>query len=154
MIFPDEDEIRIQKAGNNDLNEIGCLEKVSFEGDAFSKRQFWYLLNKANGVFVLAKQGSKTLGYLILLSRKNSRQIRIYSIAVATEARGVGIGKKLLDYTEKEARKTGKSRITLEVSERNKSAIQLYKKFGYQKKGEKTNYYADGSNAHIMIKEI
>ncbi|MGM0408756.1 MAG: ribosomal protein S18-alanine N-acetyltransferase [Bacteroidota bacterium] len=146
--------VKIEKAHPGDLNEIMELENQCFLSDAFSRHQFYYFIHKSKSEFVVVRNHNKIIAYLIIQSRKNSRKYRIYSLAIAPEARGQGIGKKLLEYAEQLAKKNHIQKITLEVSEKNESAINLYKKQGYQIEKTRAGYYADGSPAWIMVKEI
>jgi len=102
----------------------------------------------------VVRDKNKIIAYLIFLKRKNSRKYRIYSIAIAPEARGLGIASKLLIYAESRAIKSNIHQIALEVSEKNTSAISLYKKHGYRELGFRPSYYSDGSAAIIMIKDF
>lgn len=145
---------KIEFARKEDLEEILELEQICFGGDSFSKSQFKYLLKKVNGEFVLLKDKEKIVAYLIILKRKNSNQIKIYSIAIAPEARGLGLAKKLLDYTEKFTKEENKRFIALEVKQTNHAAINLYLNFGFRKVGIKRNYYFDGADAILMRKEL
>lgn len=145
---------KIEFAGKEDLNEILELEQICFGGDSFSKAQFRYLIAKAKGEFVLIKNRGKILAYLILLKRKNSSQNRIYSIAIAPEARGQGLAKKLLDYAEKVTTRDNKRYISLEVKKENHAAINLYLHAGFKKNGIKMRYYFDGTDAILMRKEL
>lgn len=146
--------IKIEKAQAGDLNEILELEKQCFFSDAFLRHQFYYFIHKSKSEFVVVRDPYKIIAYLIIQIRKNSLKYRIYSLAIAPEARGTGIGKKLLEYAERLARKNNIKKITLEVSEKNVAAINLYKKKGFQIEKTRAGYYADGSPAWIMVKEI
>jgi ribosomal-protein-alanine N-acetyltransferase len=48
----------------------------------------------------------------------------------------------------------GASRVLLEVRESNKSAINLYKKLGFEVIGEVERYYSNGEKAIVMAKEL
>ncbi len=146
--------IKIEKAQPGDLNEILELEKQCFFSDAFLQHQFYYFIHKSKSEFVVVRNPDKIIAYLIIQIRKNSRKYRIYSLAIAPEARGTGIGKELLEYAERLARKNNIPIITLEVSEKNVAAVNLYKKKGFQIEKTRAGYYADGSPAWIMVKEI
>ncbi len=58
--------------------------------------------------------------------------INIHDIVVHPEFRGLDIGHLMLSKVEQEARKRGCCKLTLEVLEGNKSAIYLYKKYGFK----------------------
>jgi GNAT superfamily N-acetyltransferase len=56
-------------------------------------------------------------------------------IAIKEEARGLGAGTKLMEAILSQARKDGHSALSLSVDPANHQALQLYKKFGFNKCG-------------------
>ena len=64
----------------------------------------------------------------------------LMNIVVDKSLRGKGLGKKLL---KKCIEITKNNRILLEVEENNKSAINLYKSFGFKEISRRKNYYKD-----------
>ncbi len=64
----------------------------------------------------------------------------LLNIVVDKSLRGKGLGKKLL---KKCIEITKNNRILLEVEENNKSAINLYKSFGFKEISRRKNYYKD-----------
>ena len=74
------------------------------------------------------------------------------NIAVYSHYQGQGIGKKLLEIVEKEARLRGNKRIMLEVAKDNKKAMTLYLKIGY--KYEKTIVINKDFTVFQLIKEL
>jgi ribosomal protein S18 acetylase RimI-like enzyme len=149
-----EKEVTIRKAKKSDLLNIISIEKDSFGKDAFSLRQFKYLLGSSNCYFFTTTIKQKPVGYLILLKRKGSKTLRIYSIAINFHQRGKGIARRLIDLAREIAFENNFNRITLEVSEINQPAIDLYQKSGFITVGFKPNYYNDGSTALLMVKEL
>lgn len=57
--------------------------------------------------------------------------INIHDLVVLEEVRGQGVGTKLLQAVEDEARATNCCKVTLEVLEQNARAQAVYKKFGF-----------------------
>jgi|AMQJ01.1.fsa_nt_gi ribosomal-protein-alanine acetyltransferase len=148
------DELKLELALKKDVKELISLEKICFQEDAFSKRQITYLITKAKGEFIVIRRNNKIIAYLIISKRENSKQIRIYSIAIAPEARGLGLAKRLMNYVEDVCKQESKERISLEVSKENTPAIHLYQSLGYEIVSERPNYYANGGNALLMLKRI
>ena len=83
-------------------------------------------------------------GYLITYDNVDS--LDIFEIAVDKNFRKNGLASKLLNRINDERR------ILLEVSEKNKVAINLYKKNGFKMISRRKNYYLDGSDAIVMIR--
>lgn len=83
-------------------------------------------------------------GYLITYDNVDS--LDIFEIAVDKNFRKKGLASKLLNRINDERR------ILLEVSEKNKVAINLYKKNGFKMISRRKNYYLDGSDAIVMIR--
>ncbi len=77
-------------------------------------------------------------------------EINITAIAVHPKHRRNGIGEIILKDLLKKAHQVGSTKAILEVSQKNIAAIELYKKLGFEKVGERKNYYKDGSNAIIQ----
>ncbi|MEE4197692.1 MAG: ribosomal protein S18-alanine N-acetyltransferase [Bacteroidales bacterium] len=147
-------KFKIEKARPSDLPDILMLEKASFSADAFTRHQFYYFIHQSKSNFVVVRNRQQILAYLIIQIRKNSRKYRIYSLAIAPNARGMGIATLLLGYAEQLAITHKIKKIKLEVSDKNTAAINLYQKQGYRKTGERSGYYADGSAAWIMEKNM
>lgn len=62
-----------------------------------------------------------------------------------------GYGQSLLDYTIKEM--SGVQKITLEVRKSNQKAIQFYRKNGFKEIFVRKQYYANGEDALLLLKE-
>jgi len=137
-----------------DLDRLSELETQLFMSEQISTRQFRYLLTKANSIVVIAEHKDQLLGYMVLLKRKTSQRLRIYSIGVHRAARKNGIAKRLISYAEQQARDHHLSKITLEVSIKNHPAIQFYLSSGFSLHGEKLEYYEDGCTALLFQKKI
>lgn len=146
--------IAISPATLSDLQLLTELEVQLFSSDIISRRQFKYLLTKANSIVVKAESDGIFIGYMVLLKRKNSSSLRIYSLGVAAYARNQGAAQKILSHAEQEAKSHQCNRLTLEVAVNNESAVRLYRKAGYREYGQKPNYYEDGCTALLFHKKL
>lgn len=145
-------KFHFQKALPKDVDQIVELEKLCFGEEGFSKKQISYLIRKAKGEVVVIKISGEIVASLILLFRKNSRHIRLYSMLVSPEMRGKGLAKEMILYSEEKAKEMGLKKLSLEVNEKNHAAIQLYETVGFQIFHRKKNYYKDGNSAFVMRK--
>ncbi|MFA5417092.1 MAG: ribosomal protein S18-alanine N-acetyltransferase [Bacteroidales bacterium] len=141
---------KIRLASPADLKAIMEIESEGFGPDAFGERQMKYLMKSATSLFYVAETQHTLIGYVILLMRKNSHQMRIYSIAVSSLLRGKGIGQYLMDFTLKTAQNWSKSSLKLEVRTTNTSAIQLYERNKFKPVKIIPDYYRDGCDALVM----
>ena len=57
--------------------------------------------------------------------------VNVHDLHVVPEFRRRGIGRRLLEAVETRARELGCCRLTLEVQERNRVALELYARFGF-----------------------
>ena len=142
--------VTIRTAEAKDIKSIFDIESKSFGNEAFNLRQFKYLVKSPSSLFQVALVDNQVAGYLVSLIRKNSKQLRMYSLAVNEDFRGQGIAQKLIDYIKQVARDNGYVFVTLEVREHNQLAIELYKKNGFVQIAFRLNYYALGEHALIM----
>ncbi|PTN08355.1 GNAT family N-acetyltransferase [Mangrovibacterium marinum] len=148
------EENQLVPAQKSDLKEIFELEQLCFDAEAFTRRQLRYLLSQAKGYFLLRRQESRISAFMILLKKKNSSGMRLYSIAVNPRFRGQGLGRIMLAEALKRAAADGFKYLTLEVSEENKPAVTLYLQQGFEVFGERRAYYKNGSTALLMRKAV
>lgn len=144
----------LRKARIEDLSEIITLEKSSFEFDSFSSAQLRYLITKSKSEFLVYLEDKKIIAYAIGLTRKNAKNLRIYSIAVAKNQRQKGIGKKLFLELEKIAKEKNLKFTTLEVRSNKEELISIYQKFSYKKIKIIKNYYPQNISAIKMQKNL
>ena len=84
----------------------------------------------------------------------NIDEAHIMNIAVRKDFRKKGIGSELLNFLIGEAKSKKKMCITLEVSDDNGPAIELYKKFEFEILGRRKKYYNNVNDAIIMTKKF
>lgn len=82
-------------------------------------------------------------------------EVEIFTIAVDSAYRNMGIGKAMLDHLIDISKKRNDKEIWLEVSTKNIAAINLYRKFDFKIIGIRKNYYQKlGEDAYNMVKEL
>ena len=77
----------------------------------------------------------------------------LHLIAVKEEYRDMGIGKALLDYSERTAFEMA-DRLFLVVADYNPAAKRFYERNGYQQVGEIPNLYRPGITEYLMTKNL
>ncbi|MEL7586756.1 MAG: N-acetyltransferase [Prolixibacteraceae bacterium] len=147
-------QLTVRKADATDLAAITSMEQACFSEESFSRRQLKYLITQAKADFLVSQVSDEITAFIVLLKRKTSRSMRIYSVAVSPAHRGKGLARLLLTEAEKLARLNGNHYLTLEVSEVNHEAVRLYLRKGFEVFGERPAYYKNGSKALLMRKKL
>ena len=137
----------IRDARLADLKALVELENQCFEIDRFNRRQFRYMITRAQARLLVDERRKRLAGYVLVLFRRGTSLARLYSIAVAPAFRGKGAGRDLLEAAEEAAKAADCAYLRLEVRRDNAESIQLYRKAGFRKLGELDDYYEDGMEA-------
>jgi len=137
----------IRPARPADLEPLLALERSAFNTDHLSRRQYRHHIGSDSAAVLVAAGDDGVLGKAVVFFNARHGIARLYSIAVSAQARGLGLGAVLLAAAEKAARKRGRRRMRLEVSQTNPGAIGLYESRGYRRIGERWHYYENGEHA-------
>jgi [ribosomal protein S18]-alanine N-acetyltransferase len=100
---------------------------------------------RADGLFV--GRSAQPSGFV--LSRRAGDEAEILSVAIAAEARGRGLARKLLGTHLHGLAHAGVRRVYLEVEEDNAPALAVYRRLGFTPVGRREGYYLkpDGTRA-------
>lgn len=140
-------DLRIREARPSDIDRLAQLEASAFATDRLTRRRLAAFVNSPSACLLLAWRDGEAVGYVLVLTRRGSRAARLYSLAVAPELAGRGIGSILLGAAEDAALARGADALRLEVRGDNPGAIRLYEQRGYRPMGRRENYYQDGMTA-------
>lgn len=147
-------EISIREAQASDIDDLVDLEGSAFLSDRLSRRRFAALAKSPSAHLLVAHAGGILRGYVLVLTRRGSCSARLYSLAVAQQAQGDGLGMMLLDEAEAVAQARGADRLLLEVRTDNDAAVRLYERAGYTPIDRRENYYQDGTAALRYGREL
>ena len=128
------------------LSDILKLERELFE-EPYSEETLRRELELPFSLGLVAKLNGETAGYC--LAWLIGETCELHRIGVKRELQGRGIGRALLKTLLEEAAGKGAKEVILEVNEKNRKAVSLYKAFGFSKVSERKNYYGD-DGAFIM----
>ncbi len=137
----------IRPATLADVDNLVELENLCFETDRLSRRQFRYMLTKAHAATLLEERDGRIRGYVLVLYSRGTATARLYSIAVAGEARGHGVGRSLAQAAEEAAREEDRVYMRLEVRRDNAASRKLFESLGYRQFGVLDDYYEDHMQA-------
>ena len=145
--LPVRAEVRVRRARDADLERVVEIENQVFASDRMRARQWRHHVASPGAEVLVAERDGAIAGAAVVFFHASHGIARLYSIAVAPEARGAGIGEALLTAAERVARGRGRERFRLEVRTDNAAARRLYERRGYRVFGTKANYYEDGCDA-------
>ena len=149
--------VKLMDSGISDYWAIARLEKESFGEDAWTALDMIPVL--LNGDIFRCKAVSGSDGRLIAFAaaefNRSAKTAFLLTIAVAAEARRRGLGSLLLRGCECAcSERFAGGRMKLTVSTVNNAAIALYRKHGYRRVGELSNYYGEGRDAYLMERSL
>ena len=104
------------------------------------------LKNNPNAYYFVAELAGKIVGYIGAWIYDNTE---ILNFCVDNDFRNNGLGTKLFN----ELKLVSVGMMTLEVRETNLGAIRFYERQGFVKALVRKNYYSNGDNAILMVKE-
>ena len=142
--------LKIRKARKKDLESILCLgdKLVQFHNNfdpyytVYSKyedsREYYQeQLTKKDTLYVVAEVGGNIVGfascYIISIPKTKAPKIGVLvANFVQKEFRGKGVGTKLYNFRMNWFKKQKVSFVEMNVDARNKKALKLWKKFGFE----------------------
>ncbi len=155
---------KIRKAAQSDLPkllDVDCecdsvvIKRLKLGRDelkkALSKR-----FNEENKEFYVFQQDNEILGYATLkLEFPGHNNCELSWVAVKRKDHDKGIGRKLVHFIEKIAKKRGFRNIYAYTSEKGNDKVhEFYKKLGYRKINALEDYYSDGTRAVLYGKSL
>lgn len=107
----------------------------------------------ADGAF---GKGGEMLGFV--LSRRAADEAEILTIAVRPKRRGQGVAASLMKANMAQLQAAGAKAWFLEVEAQNAAALALYKRFGFEKVGDRKSYYkkpdGDAALAYVLRRSL
>lgn len=101
---------------------------------------------------LVAESSNRPVGFVTLDT--NGDAAHIAAIAVVRDARGRGVGARLLRAAERLAQKLGARRVALETGEANLAALEMFVRAGYRIESRVPRYYRTGYDALTLRREL
>lgn len=129
------------------LEELYALD-CDFMAQNWSKNQ-WEEVQTSNNYLLLVGFSEETLiGFALF--QNGPDQFHLLKIVTQGSFQGRGNGKALLERVIADHKRS----IYLEVEESNRAAIALYQSMGFSQIFKKENFYSNGENALIFLREV
>jgi ribosomal protein S18 acetylase RimI-like enzyme len=111
------------------------------------------ILHDRDNLVFTARDSGQPLGFIVLDATGLASSPYVRSIAVSAEARGRGVGTRLMEFAEEYFRPRARH-IFLCVSSFNARARALYERLGYDVIGELPDYWFDGASEFLLHKRL
>lgn len=143
--------VKVSKLRFSDLSDYFDLRREVFveeqgvrledEFDEYDKTDLFHVEH------IAARINNEVVGTMRLIYDNNHKIIKVGRLAVKKNERNKNIGKRLLDYAERQAKSRGYDRINLSAQ---LHALEFYKRNGYQEEGI---IYIDAGIEHVTMKK-
>jgi [ribosomal protein S18]-alanine N-acetyltransferase len=131
-----------------DMPEVLAIEEDSFEFP-WSEEEFLRCLRQRNCIGMVAEHDERVVGFMIY--ELNKTRIHVLNFAVARDHRRLGVGGQMLAKLMGKLSSQRRTRITLEVRERNLPAQLFFRAGGFRAVSVLRNYYQDTpEDAYLM----
>lgn len=151
-------EFRIVFAQAHHLDTFLAINQASAPYDLISRRSFRrFIQHEQAEIFafeVSTSEGWLCVGYAILLYRKATQLVRLYSLAIDLSWQQQGWGSELLTAMERQARDAHGLFLRLEVPVQQQDILQFFRQRGYVRLGFKSAYFDDASDAFVLQKQL
>jgi [ribosomal protein S18]-alanine N-acetyltransferase len=139
--------VELTDGGADDLDSVMKVMTAAFPaqyGEAWTRSQCAGILPMRGVNLTLARDGPDVVGFSLFRTIADDAELLL--LAVSPDARGRGIGRRLLEDFIGRAKRNGAGRVHLEVRDGN-SATRIYEAAGFVQSNRRRNYYQgnDGS---------
>jgi len=153
---------RLRKFALTDLQTVMEINRLCLP-ENYTDSFFVDLYKKFPETFIVAEEDGEIVGYIMCrieagLSNLSLggviKKCHVVSVAVVLHHRRKGFGEALVARAIEAMRLYKAKQCFLEVRVTNDSAVNLYKKLGFEVARTVHGYYADGEDAHVMTKKL
>jgi ribosomal-protein-alanine N-acetyltransferase len=131
-----------------DMPEVLTIEEDSFEFP-WSEEEFLRCLRQRNCIGMVAEHDERVVGFMIY--ELNKTRIHVLNFAVARDHRRLGVGRQMISKLIAKLSSQRRTRVTLEVRERNLPAQLFFRAGGFRAVSVLRNFYQDTpEDAYLM----
>lgn len=140
-----------RSATRADVPTIVEIERTSF-GDPWTELTFRDLLGLRHAIFLVATEGPGQSVCAYIIAAVVAGEAEVLNLAVAHDARGRGLGGRLLDAGLGIVRELGAREVFLEVRESNAAALALYSSRGFTPLTRRAKYYRNPVEDALVLR--
>lgn len=145
----------IRHAVTADFESLLEIDEASFPGGvAYDAVELSYFMNREGAETLVAEADGTIVAFVVIEVRRQQKTATIVTLDVRESHRRYGLGSQLLKRSEEILTDYGVESYDLQVDVNNPDAIGFYKKHGFKTLRTLKNYYANGHDAFLMVKEL
>lgn len=137
---------RLMESG--DIPAVLAIETDSFP-DPWTEGLFADELGRSDRSWKVVSRDEKIIAYGGVMTVGDEGHV--LNLAVASSGRGAGVARRLLWELAADAVRAGASRLTLEVSASNETALALYRSCGFDVVGRRPGYYPSTGDDALLL---
>jgi ribosomal-protein-alanine N-acetyltransferase len=146
--------MRLRPFRPDDLQTLYEIDQACFvPGISYTREELTTFIGHRLSQTWVAEENGEIAGFLIA-EREPRRILHIITIDVPNAWRRRRVGSLLMDAAEQWAADRGLCMVGLETAQDNLVAQKFYQARGYRKVDEIKQYYGDGTDAWVMVKEL
>lgn len=149
-------DIKIKLLTEKELDQVVALDNICF-GGLWSLNGYKREIDSPNSCLLIMTIDYESKERVIGLASFWAilEEAHITLLAIHPDFQGQGLGKLLLNHLLREICNKNLPKATLEVSENNLKALNMYQKFGFKEAGRRKKYYQKtGEDALILWKKF
>ena len=145
----------IRHALPTDFKVLLEIDEASFPGGiAYNAAELSYFMNRDGTETLVAEEDGQIVAFVIVEIQTGRRRATVVTLDVRATHRRSGYGTQLLERAEEILVDYGVEVYDLQVDVTNGGAIDFYKRQGFKMVRTLKNYYANGNDAFLMMKEL
>jgi [ribosomal protein S18]-alanine N-acetyltransferase len=145
----------IRHAVREDFETLLEIDEASFPGGvAYDADELSYFMTRDGAETIVAEEDGQIVAFIIMEVHRTRRTATVITLDVREAYRRRGYGTQLLHRAEEILVDYGVEVYDLQVDVTNRNAIQFYKKHAFEVVRTLRNYYANGHDAYLMVKDL
>jgi len=146
----------------SDLEQVMRINRMCLP-ENYTSFFFMDLYQRFPETFIVAEENGEVVGYIMCRTETGTpsfkllgitRKGHVISIAVLPEHQREGIGQELMREAMEAMVNYKAKECYLEVRTTNVSAVNMYRKMGFEVARTIRGYYADGEDAYVMARKL
>ncbi|WP_460065457.1 N-acetyltransferase family protein [Streptomyces sp. YKOK-I1] len=142
--------LRVRKATQGDMPDLMRVDGEAFPRDPYPRSVLSQFMDTFADHLRVVEDEGRLCGYVLATPPSRARSW-IFSLGVAKDKRGQGLGRRLMTETIQALRDEGTATVLLWVEPNNKPAVALYESLGFAPSGDPVkDHFGPGEDRLLM----